>query len=88
MNLYSATKLCSDKLLVAGNSYVGKKNIRFSVVRYGNVMGSRGSVIPLFKKMKETAKLPITNLRMTRFWITLEEAVDMVLLALEKNGWW
>jgi UDP-N-acetylglucosamine 4,6-dehydratase len=84
INLYGATKLCSDKLFISGNAYAGQKDTRFSVVRYGNVMGSRGSVIPFFKKMKETGLLPITDNRMTRFWITLEDAVDMVLLALDK----
>lgn len=84
INLYGATKLCSDKLFTAGNAYVGEKDTRFSVVRYGNVMGSRGSVIPFFRKMKETGTLPITDSRMTRFWITLEEAVELVLLALRK----
>jgi len=84
INLYGATKLCSDKLFTAGNAYVGDKDTRFSVVRYGNVMGSRGSVIPFFEKMKETGTLPITDPRMTRFWITLEEGVGLVLTALEK----
>ena len=85
INLYGATKLCSDKLFVAGNAYVGgDSDTAFSVVRYGNVLGSRGSVIPLFKKMKETGTLPITDLRMTRFWITLEWGVDLVLKALNE----
>ena len=84
INLYGATKLCSDKLFIAGNSYVGGKDIRFAVVRYGNVVGSRGSVVPLFMKLKNTGKLPITDPRMTRFWITLEEGVEMVFTALEK----
>ena len=79
INLYGATKLCSDKLFVAGNSYVGKSETRFSVVRYGNVVGSRGSVIPFFKKCKKKGVFPITDPRMTRFWITLEQAVDFVL---------
>ena len=83
INLYGATKLASDKLFTAGNAYVGDKKTRFSVVRYGNVMGSRGSVIPFFKKMKETNELPITDKRMTRFWISLEEGVGLVLTALE-----
>jgi len=83
INLYGATKLASDKLFTAGNAYVGKKNTKFSVVRYGNVMGSRGSVIPFFEKMKATGELPITDKGMTRFWISLEEAVDLVLTALE-----
>ncbi|HLV09000.1 MAG TPA: UDP-N-acetylglucosamine 4,6-dehydratase (inverting) [Halanaerobiales bacterium] len=84
INLYGATKLCSDKLFIAGNSYVGGKDTRFAVVRYGNVVGSRGSVVPLFMKLKNTGKLPITDPRMTRFWITLEEGVEMVFTALEK----
>lgn len=84
VNLYGATKLCSDKLFIAGNSYAGKRDTRFSVVRYGNVAGSRGSVIPLFNRMKETGALPITDERMTRFWITLSQSVDLVLMALEK----
>lgn len=84
INLYGATKLCSDKLFTAGNAYVGGKDTIFSVVRYGNVMGSRGSVIPFFKKMKKTGVLPITDPRMTRFWITLEQGVEFVLKALKE----
>lgn len=84
VNLYGATKLCSDKLFTAGNAYVGDKDTRFAVVRYGNVMGSRGSVIPLFRKMRETGVLPITDPRMTRFWITLEEGVKLVIRAIEE----
>lgn len=83
VNLYGATKLCSDKLFIAGNSYSGYHGTRFSVVRYGNVVGSRGSVIPFFKKMKGTGTLPITDPRMTRFWITLEQGVKFVLRCLE-----
>ena len=79
-NLYGATKLTSDKLFIAGNSYSGNNDTRFSVVRYGNVMGSRGSVIPFFLSQKDT--LPITDVRMTRFMITLEEGVDLVWHAL------
>ena len=71
INLYGATKLCSDKLFIAGNSYAGAKKTGFSVVRYGNVVGSRGSVIPLFYKQRESGKITITDTRMTRFWITL-----------------
>jgi len=79
INLYGATKLASDKLFVAGNSYAGREGTRFAVVRYGNVMGSRGSVIPFFLQLaKAGRKLPITDLRMTRFMITLERAVDLV----------
>ena len=83
INLYGATKLCSDKLFIAGNSYVGQDHTIFSVVRYGNVAGSRGSVIPFFLKKKEEGVLPITDPRMTRFWITLEQGVDFVLKNLE-----
>lgn len=79
INLYGATKLCSDKLFIAGNSYVGEDVTTFSIVRYGNVVGSRGSVIPFFIKQKETGILPITDPRMTRFWITLEQGVNFVL---------
>lgn len=87
INLYGATKLVSDKLFVAANSYVGDKNTRFSVVRYGNVVGSRGSVVPFFKKMADTGKLPITDERMTRFWITLEQGVQFVIDSLGRmNG--
>jgi len=82
INLYGATKLCSDKLFVAANGYSGHHGTRFSVVRYGNVMGSRGSVIPLFQQMRTRGALPITHPRMTRFWITLEQAVKFVLNCL------
>lgn len=82
-NLYGATKLASDKLFVAGNSYAGGHNTRFAVVRYGNVMGSRGSVIPFFLAKAESGKLPITDERMTRFMITLEQGVDLVWHAFE-----
>jgi UDP-N-acetylglucosamine 4,6-dehydratase len=85
INLYGAAKLCAEKLFTAGNAYSPKT--RFSCVRYGNVIGSRGSVIPLFKKQAATGKLTITDERMTRFLITLDGAVDLVLLALtEMNG--
>jgi UDP-N-acetylglucosamine 4,6-dehydratase len=84
INLYGATKLCSDKLFIAGNSYVGREDTIFSVVRYGNVVGSRGSVIPFFLKQKETGVLPITDPRMTRFWITLEQGVSFVLDCLKR----
>lgn len=77
-NLYGATKLASDKLFIAGNSYSGTQDTRFAVVRYGNVMGSRGSVIPFFLTQAEKGILPITDTRMTRFMITLEEGVDLV----------
>lgn len=85
INLYGASKLCSDKLFVAGNAYSGTQDTRFSVVRYGNVMGSRGSVIPAFREFaKNLAKIPITDIRMTRFMITLEQGVEMVWQALEE----
>ncbi|MFD0870995.1 UDP-glucose 4-epimerase [Chlamydia abortus] len=84
VNLYGATKLASDKLFVAGNSYTGGKETRFAVVRYGNVVGSRGSVIPHFLKMKPTGILPITDERMTRFWITLEQGTQFVLDSLTR----
>ncbi|MEI6154434.1 MAG: polysaccharide biosynthesis protein, partial [Deltaproteobacteria bacterium] len=84
INLYGATKLCSDKLFIAGNSYAGDDDTKFSVVRYGNVIGSRGSVIPFFLKLRKTGVLPITDPRMTRFWITLEQGVDFVLSCLER----
>lgn len=85
INLYGATKLCSDKLFIAGNAYCGYKKTRFAVVRYGNVAGSRGSVIPFFKELikKGLNELPITDIKMTRFWLKLDQAVDMVIKALE-----
>ena len=83
VNLYGATKLASDKMFVSGNSYAGADGCRFSVVRYGNVMGSRGSVIPFFLSIKEGKKLPITDPRMTRFMITLEQGVELVWHAFE-----
>lgn len=82
-NLYGATKLASDKLFVAGNSYSSSNSSKFSVVRYGNVMGSRGSVIPFFKSIADSGVLPITDDRMTRFMITLEQGVDLVWHAFE-----
>jgi len=82
INLYGATKLCSDKMFVAGNSYSAATGTRFSVVRYGNVVGSRGSVIPFFLSKRKSGVLPITDKRMTRFWITLEQGVALVLNAL------
>lgn len=87
INLYGATKLVSDKLFVAGNAYVGNKETNFSVVRYGNVSGSRGSVIPYFKYIIDSGKnkIPITDFEMTRFWVTLEEAFDLVKYALEHS---
>ncbi|MBA2919750.1 UDP-N-acetylglucosamine 4,6-dehydratase (inverting) [Sphingomonas sp. MAH-20] len=82
INLYGATKLCSDKLFIAANNIQGSRGIRFSVVRYGNVMGSRGSVIPFFLARKDSGVLPITDPRMTRFNISLQEGVDMVLWSI------
>jgi len=86
LNLYGASKLASDKLFVAANNVTGEDNIQFSVVRYGNVLGSRGSVVPFFKKLiHEGAKeLPITHAEMTRFWITLQEGVDFVIKSFER----
>jgi UDP-N-acetylglucosamine 4,6-dehydratase len=86
INLYGATKLCSDKLFIAANNIKGSRDLRFSVVRYGNVMGSRGSVIPYFLERRRTGVIPITDPRMTRFNISLQEGVDMVLWALE-HAW-
>jgi UDP-N-acetylglucosamine 4,6-dehydratase len=86
VNLYGATKLASDKLFVAANNIVGARHTRFSVVRYGNVIGSRGSVLPYFKKLIQdgATELPITDPRMTRFWITLQQGVDFVLSNFER----
>lgn len=84
INLYGATKLASDKLFVAGNSYAGAHTTRFAVVRYGNVMGSRGSVIPFFMSLAHTGTLPITDIRMTRFMITLEQGVELVWHAFDE----
>lgn len=86
INLYGATKLCSDKLFVAANNFKGSRNLKFSVVRYGNVMNSRGSVVPFFKEKKESGVLPITHPDMTRFNITLEQGVDLVFYAI-LNAW-
>lgn len=86
INLYGATKLCSDKLFTASNSIVGFRDLKFSVVRYGNVIGSRGSVIPFFMSKRKENVLPITHPEMTRFNISLEEGVDLVLYAIE-NSW-
>jgi UDP-N-acetylglucosamine 4,6-dehydratase/5-epimerase len=87
VNLYGATKLVSDKLFVSGNAYVGAKDTVFSVVRYGNVTGSRGSVVPFFKSLieKNDDELPITDFRMTRFWISLDQGVDLVFKALNES---
>lgn len=87
INLYGASKLCSDKLFVAGNNYATHSDTRFSVVRYGNVVGSRGSVVPFFRSLAGSGELPITDEKMTRFWITLPQAVQFVVSALETmNG--
>lgn len=83
INLYGATKLASDKLFVAGNAYAGGHDTRFAVVRYGNVMGSRGSIIPFFLSLKDSGVLPITDERMTRFMISLEQGVELVWRAIE-----
>jgi len=83
INLYGATKLCADKLIVSAMNYAGPKNCKFCAVRYGNVMGSRGSVIPLFLEHRDNGVLPITDRRMTRFWLTLGQAVDFVLRCAE-----
>jgi UDP-N-acetylglucosamine 4,6-dehydratase/5-epimerase len=82
-NLYGATKLCSDKLMIAGNYLSNRTDTSFSVVRYGNVLGSRGSVIPFFKEKALTGKIPITDVRMTRFWLTLNQGVNLVLRAID-----
>lgn len=83
INLYGATKLCSDKLFIAGNAYSGDYPPHFSIVRYGNVIGSRGSVIPVFREQAESGSLTITDPRMTRFWITLDQGVQFVLSCLQ-----
>lgn len=86
VNLYGGTKLVSDKLFIAANAYVGCKDLNFSIVRYGNVAGSRGSIIPVFRNVIQNGgrKLPITDLRMTRFWISLSQGVQLVIKALEE----
>lgn len=83
-NLYGATKLCSDKLMIAGNYLRENSQSKFSIVRYGNVLGSRGSVVPFFLEMAKEGYIPITDIKMTRFWLTLDQAVDLVLTALEE----
>jgi len=83
VNLYGATKLCSDKLFIGANNYAGQHGTRFSVVRYGNVIGSRGSVIPFYLRQLRTGVLPVTDPRMTRFWITLEQGAEFVLRCLD-----
>ena len=87
VNLYGGTKLVSDKLFIAANAYAGSKDICFSIVRYGNVAGSRGSVIPFFHNIIKNGgtELPITDYRMTRFWISLQQGVELVIKALEES---
>lgn len=87
VNLYGGTKLVSDKLFIAANAYVGNKDISFSIVRYGNVAGSRGSVIPFFHNIIKNGgtELPVTDYRMTRFWISLRQGVELVIKALEES---
>tara|TARA_B100001123_G_scaffold437847_1_gene571396 strand:- start:8568 stop:9551 length:984 start_codon:yes stop_codon:yes gene_type:complete len=84
VNLYGATKLCAEKMFVQGNSYSGVSDTRFSCVRYGNVVGSRGSVIPLFIEQRDLGKITVTDSRMTRFWITLEQGVNFVIKCLDE----
>ena len=84
VNLYGATKLVSEKLFISGNAYVGRRRTRLSVVRYGNVVGSRGSVIPLFREQAARGSITLTDERMTRFWLTLPQAVDFVMRAVEE----
>jgi UDP-N-acetylglucosamine 4,6-dehydratase len=84
VNLYGATKLCAEKLFVQGNAYAGSQKTRFSCVRYGNVVGSRGSVIPLFVKQRQQGRVTVTDPRMTRFWITLEQGVRFVIHCVER----
>jgi UDP-N-acetylglucosamine 4,6-dehydratase (inverting) len=84
VNLYGATKMTAEKLFIQGNSYVGKNNTKFSCVRYGNVIGSRGSVIPLFIEQKKTGQITITDEKMTRFWLTLEQGVKFVINCIDR----
>ncbi len=87
VNLYGATKLCAEKIVIQGNSYAGGRDVRFAVVRYGNVMGSRGSVIPLFKKQSKMGEVTLTDKKMTRFWLKIEDGVRFVINSLElMNG--
>jgi FlaA1/EpsC-like NDP-sugar epimerase len=83
VNLYGATKLCAEKIVVQGNAYAAQSETRLACVRYGNVVGSRGSVVPLFRDQAVSGRLTITDERMTRFWITLDQAVDLVLYAVD-----
>jgi UDP-N-acetylglucosamine 4,6-dehydratase (inverting) len=84
VNLYGATKLCAEKIFVQGNAYAGGKDTRLACVRYGNVVGSRGSVIPIFEEQRKTGKVTVTDERMTRFWLTLPQGVDIVLKGIEQ----
>jgi len=84
VNHYGATKLCAEKLFVQSNAYAGAEGTRFSCVRYGNVVGSRGSVVPIFKQQRETGRVTITDPRMTRFWITLDAGVRLVIEGIER----
>jgi UDP-N-acetylglucosamine 4,6-dehydratase/5-epimerase len=84
VNLYGATKLCAEKLFIQGNSYAGRRDTRFSCVRYGNVMGSRGSVLPVFREQKASGRITVTDHRMTRFWITLRQGVEFVARCIER----
>ena len=84
VNLYGATKLCAEKLFIQGNSYVGEGGTRFSCARYGNVLGSRGSVIPAFERQRNSGQITVTDERMTRFWITLEQGVHFVIRCIEE----
>ena len=84
INLYGATKLCAEKVFVQANAYAGRENTRFSCARYGNVVGSRGSVIPIFLEQRRRGKITITDPRMTRFWLTLEQGVKFVIRCLEQ----
>src|SRR5262249_3392922 len=84
VNLYGATKLCQEKIVVQGNAYAAHSQTRLACVRYGNVVGSRGSVVPIFMRQRDEGVITITDERMTRFWITLDQAVDLVLTALER----
>ncbi len=87
VNLYGATKLCAEKIFVQGNAYAAQRQTRLACVRYGNVVGSRGSVVPVFREQLERdGRLTITDERMTRFWITLPQAVDLVLLRARQHG--
>jgi UDP-N-acetylglucosamine 4,6-dehydratase/5-epimerase len=85
VNLYGATKLCAEKIIVQGNAYAAGADTRLACVRYGNVIGSRGSVVPVFQRQRDEGRLTITDDRMTRFWITLDEAVELVLYAMERS---